>query len=116
MMLLMTIFLFKKFSFTYGCTGSSWHHMSALAGRSGLSSFSMWAQLSHSMWDPSSPTKDQTHVPFIGRQVNPWTTREVLNFSIACILLYTSSSLLADILTYLLPGSNPVPHMLTSSF
>ena len=31
------------------------------------------------MWDLSSLTRDQTHVPFIGRQIlNHWTTREVL--------------------------------------
>ena len=30
------------------------------------------------MWDPSSPTRDQTHIPFIGRQnLNRWTPREV---------------------------------------
>ena len=39
------------------------------------------------MWDPSSPTRDQTHVPCIGRWIlNPWTTRKVLTFfSIPCI-------------------------------
>ena len=30
------------------------------------------------MWDLSSLTRDQTHVPCIGRQIlNHWTTREV---------------------------------------
>ena len=30
----------------------------------------------HGMWDLSSPTRDQTHVPYTGRQIlNPWTTR-----------------------------------------
>ena len=30
------------------------------------------------MWDLSSPIRDQTHVPCIGRQIlNHWTTREV---------------------------------------
>ena len=29
------------------------------------------------MWDPSSPTRDQTHVPWIAKQIlNQWTTRE----------------------------------------
>ena len=30
------------------------------------------------MWDLSSPTRDRTHVPCIGRQIlDHWTTREV---------------------------------------
>ena len=31
------------------------------------------------MWDLSSPTRDQTHTPYIGRQtlINKWTVREV---------------------------------------
>ena len=33
-----------------------------------------------SMWDLSSPTRDWTHVPCIGRQIlNHWTTRQVLD-------------------------------------
>ena len=36
------------------------------------------SDLSSSMWDLSSRTRDQTHVPCIGRQIlNHWTTREV---------------------------------------
>ena len=36
------------------------------------------------MWDLSSPTRDRTHVPCIGRQIlNHWTTREVPG----CLLL-----------------------------
>ena len=43
-----------------------------------LFSCGMWAQLPHGMWDLSSPTRDQIHVPCIGRQIlNHWTTREV---------------------------------------
>ena len=35
------------------------------------------SQLPLIMWDLSSPTRDQTQVPCIGRRVlNPWTTRE----------------------------------------
>ena len=31
------------------------------------------------MWDPSSPTRDQTRTPCIGRRsLNHWTAREVL--------------------------------------
>ena len=43
-----------------------------------LSSFSTWVYLLQSMWDLSSLTRDQTHIPYIGRQIiNHWTTREV---------------------------------------
>ena len=42
------------------------------------------AQLPHGMWDPSSPVRDQTHVPYTERQIlNHWATRQVpgaLNF------------------------------------
>ena len=32
----------------------------------------------HGMWDLSSPTRDQTHGPYIGSlEVNHWSTREV---------------------------------------
>lgn len=45
----------------------------------GLSSCRAWAQLPRGKWDPSSPTRDQTHVPCIGSWVlNHWTTREIL--------------------------------------
>ena len=44
----------------------------------GLRSCSAWALLPQGKWDPSSPTRDWTHVPCIGSQVlNHWTTREV---------------------------------------
>ena len=43
-----------------------------------LSSCGAGAQLPHGMWDLSSPTRDQTRVPCIGRWIlNHWTTREV---------------------------------------
>ena len=43
-----------------------------------LSSCRTWAEMPHGMWDISSPTRDQTHVPCIGRwMLNYWTTREV---------------------------------------
>ena len=33
------------------------------------------------MWDPSSPTRDQTHTPCFGRgSLNHWTFREVSHF------------------------------------
>ena len=44
----------------------------------GLSSCGAWSQLPRGMWDLSSPTRDRTHVPCIGRWIlNHWTTREV---------------------------------------
>ena len=37
-----------------------------------------WAQLPCIMWDLNSPTRNQTHVPHIGRQIlNHWNTREI---------------------------------------
>ena len=40
------------------------------------------ASLPYGMWDLSSPTRDQTPVCCIGRQIlNHWTTREVLSSS-----------------------------------
>ena len=43
-----------------------------------LSSCRTWAEMPHGMWDISSPTRDQTHVPCIGRwMLNYWTIREV---------------------------------------
>ena len=41
------------------CVGSRVH---------GLCSCLTWAQLPHSMWDPSSPNRDRTCVPYIRRQ------------------------------------------------
>ena len=44
----------------------------------GLSSCGAWAQQLSGMWDLSSPTRDQTHVPCIARWIpNHRTTREV---------------------------------------
>ena len=44
----------------------------------GLSSCGAWASLPSGVWDLSSPTKDQTHVLYIGRWIlNHWTTRNV---------------------------------------
>ena len=43
-----------------------------------LCSYGMRAQLLCGMWDLSSLTRDQTHIPCIARQLlNDWTTREV---------------------------------------
>ena len=43
----------------------------------GLSSCGTRTQLPCSLWDLSSQTRDQTHIPWIGRPIlNHWTTRE----------------------------------------
>ena len=56
---------------------SLWYMGSPVEVR-GLSSCGVWAQLPHGMWDLSSLTRDQTHVPCIGRQsLYHWTTGEV---------------------------------------
>ena len=39
------------------------------------------------MWDLSSPTRDRTHTPCIGRQsLNHWTAREVSISVFLCVL------------------------------
>ena len=44
----------------------------------GVSSWGTWASLLRGMWNLSSPTKDWTWVPCIGRQIlNHWTTRGI---------------------------------------
>ena len=50
--------------------------------RAAFSSCGMQAQLSQGIWDLSSRTRDQHHVPCIGRQIlNLWSPREVSAFS-----------------------------------
>ena len=48
--------------FFFDCPGSSLWCL-------GLSSYDAQASLPHGMWDLSSPTRDQTCVPCIGRQI-----------------------------------------------
>ena len=58
---------------TIGYTGSSLRH-------TGFSSWGAWAQFPQSIWAFSSPTRHQTCVPCIGRQLlNHQATREVPN-------------------------------------
>ena len=46
----------------------------------GLSSYNLRSQIPLGVWDLSSPSRDQTHVPCIGRLIlNQWATREVAN-------------------------------------
>ena len=54
-----------------------------IAVRELLCSCGGWAYLPWNMWDLSSPTRDRTHIPCVGRQTpNPWTTREVLGWAV----------------------------------
>ena len=56
-----------------GCSRQDWH-MGSLLEVPGLSSWSTWAQLPCGMWDLSSPTRNWTCIPYIGRQIcNHWT-------------------------------------------
>lgn len=62
--------------FTSGCLGFWLQHSAGPSLR--LSSCGAQALLLRNMWDLPSPTRDQTLVPCIGRQIcNRWTTREV---------------------------------------
>ena len=69
---------FLSFFFFFGCTGFCCSKLSlVLVGF--LLTCDTRASLRHSMWDLSSPTRDWTCVPCIGRQIlNHGTTREVL--------------------------------------
>ena len=65
-------------------TGSRVHglcslrHVGSLVEAQELSSCGTRAQVPRGMWEPSSPTRDRTRVPCIGRQIlYHWTTREV---------------------------------------
>ena len=59
------------------CGGFSCRRALAL-GHMGFSSCSAWAQLPHSIWDPSSQIRHETRVPCIVRPTpNHWITREV---------------------------------------
>ena len=53
-------------------------HGGLFVGLTVFSSCGTQAWLPHGRWDLSSQTRDQTHVPCIGRQIlNHWTTKEV---------------------------------------
>ena len=55
------------------------------------------------MWDLSSPTRDQTCVPCIGRQIlNHWTAREVPNFLLIQYLFFFHSFLCSGKLLWIL--------------
>ena len=61
--------------------GSSVHRLSGVVCACRvcvLSSCSVCASLSHSVWDLSPPIRDQTHIPCTGRQIlNHWTSKQV---------------------------------------
>ena len=89
-------------------------HVGSLLVARRLSSCIVRAQLPRGVWDLSTPTRDQTHIPCIGRWIlNHWTTREVpiSHFFLAlnntplsgCITVYLSFHLQKD-KTWLLPS------------
>ena len=54
-----------------------------IAVRDLLCSCGGWAYLPCNMWDLSSPTRDRTHIPCVGRRTpNHWTTKEVLGWAV----------------------------------
>ena len=58
----------------------------------GLCSCGAQTQLTSGMWDPSSRTRDQTHVPCIGRWIpNHWIPREVPADSFMCCVEFLTS-------------------------
>ena len=60
------------------CGLCSLRHIGSLVEARELSSCGTWAQLPRGMWDLSSPTRDGTRIPCIGRWIlYHWTTREV---------------------------------------
>ena len=84
----------EKKNYLFGCVGSQLWHVGSfilhvgrllqlqLTGLHGLSICGAWAYLPHGIWILSSPTRDQTQVPCIARQIfNYWTTREVPIFT-----------------------------------
>ena len=74
--LLQMVNISSFFFFSFCCVGSLLWRMGTRVHRP--CSCGMWAYLPHGMWDVSFLTRDQTHVPCIGRQIlNHWTTREV---------------------------------------
>ena len=55
----------------------SLQHAGSLVEAYEFSSCGTWGQLPRSMWDLSSPTRDRTCIPCIGRWIpDHWTTRE----------------------------------------
>ena len=65
----------------------------------GFSSYSMRAQPPQDMWNLSSWTRDQTHVPCIGRHIcNHWTTRQVQH--VVCSLKAYIGWLISNIRTH----------------
>jgi len=47
-----------------------------------LSNSRVLAQVPHSIWNLTSPHRDQTHAPCVGRQIlNHWTYRDFLSYT-----------------------------------
>ena len=69
-------------STTSGCS-PPWCHLQKKEGPSFKKKFFFPLAMLHSMWDPSSPTRDQTHTPCSGSVTGSphWTIREVPGLS-----------------------------------
>ena len=79
--------------YVFGCIRSSLQHTRSSLCHAGsftvvhrLPNCNSWAQLLHSMWDLSFPTRDLIYIHCIAKQIlNHWTTREVpVNFFFKC--------------------------------
>ena len=72
--LFVVVVLIFYYLFIFGCVGSLLQSLWGLLPSWGYG----WAKLLHGVWDLSSPTRVQTHIPCLTRQIlNLWTTREV---------------------------------------
>ena len=72
------IYIYIYNLFIFGMPGLRWHAgFSELCGL--LSRCDIWAQEPWDMWDLSSPTRDQTHIPYIRMTILiHWTIRKSL--------------------------------------
>ena len=80
-------FFFKKKTFIY-LFNFGLHRVLVAACRLFVVAFRLQgkqSQFTHGTWDLSSTTRNQTHVPCIGRILNHWTTSEVPKLSILVI-------------------------------
>ena len=87
--------LFSSCGVQASCCGGFYCCRVWAVGWRGFSSCGTWAEFP--MYVESSWTRDQTHVPCIGRQIlNHWTTRKVTTFLIisSTITLYNLSKLI----------------------
>ena len=71
------------------CRGRLSSHSTWAPGQMGSRARSVWAQLHHSTGDLSSPTRNWTSIPSVGRWIlNNWITGQVPIFSIASFVFW----------------------------